>query len=387
MMKTLNHRLYPLLTLVFFLPFFALYPDSAARQAKGSLNIKKNIFVEDASLQRVILESSKTPLVFIGENHTEYSNHLKQLEIIKGLYAKNKDIAVGMEMFDRQYQAVINQYIDSKISEAQFLEKTHYFLEWGYDYGYYKPIIDFLRQHKIHLIGLNIENAIVHKVSRGSFKDFTAKEFEQIPAEMDLSNEAYEKSLMDVFYKHPGYESMQPENFYLSQIIRDEYMAESAFLYWRKNPRKTIIILAGNGHIEYSYGIPERLARRSQKSYKTILLDPTYSQNLGDYLVYPKSAALKRAPVLGIMLSSDNKKIIISGFYEKPKSGKNPLKRKDQVLSLNGTDVHTIADIRLFLYDKKPGQTIRIHILRGSKKLTVDYQLLDPDRRHDDDDD
>ena len=39
-------------------------------------------------------------------------------------------------------------------------------------------------------------------------------------------------------------------------------MAERAARYLQEHPEKTLVVLAGGGHLEYGQGIPKRLLRR-----------------------------------------------------------------------------------------------------------------------------
>jgi len=54
--------------------------------------------------------------------------------IIKKMHNAGYKLAVGMEMFQKPFQPVVNDYLDGRIDERTFLKKTEYFSAWGYQY-------------------------------------------------------------------------------------------------------------------------------------------------------------------------------------------------------------------------------------------------------------
>jgi len=348
---------------------------TVALEKPGIISLKENIILSTANLQPVIEKLTPTEVLFIGENHTVYANHLKQLEIIKALYKKNPNIAIGLEMFTASSDTDIHDYLNQNITEIEFLRKTRYFSEWGYDYHLYKDILDFAQKHNIDVVGLNIKNDIVRKVGRTGFREITTEEFAEIPDQIDFSDESYRKALAESFNHHPDHQSRQPENFYLSQLIRDEYMARSAARYLKANPKKTLIILVGNGHVENGYGIPQRLRRLTGKTGKIIMLDSPYQPGAADFFVYTADIKMTASPRLKIILASETGQMKVGGFTDPQGGAKHALKKDDEILSINEIPVKNIADIRLVLYDKKPGDVVNIAVVRDKQNLTVQYTL------------
>ena len=63
------------------------------------------------TLPRIISGVADKAIVYVGEKHDRYGDHIVQLEVIKGLYKKHKKLAIGMEMFQKPYQNAIDDYI------------------------------------------------------------------------------------------------------------------------------------------------------------------------------------------------------------------------------------------------------------------------------------
>jgi hypothetical protein len=52
-----------------------------------------------------------------------------------------------------------------------------------------------------------------------------------------------------------------PNHTHQAQTLWDEYMAESASKVLEGGSNKRLVVMAGNGHIENRWGIPDRIAR------------------------------------------------------------------------------------------------------------------------------
>lgn len=351
-----------------------LSPRGYAAENQSIPDFKQKIILANAPAKNIADQLGNSPVIYIGEYHTEYGNHVKQLEIIQSVFQNKKNIAIGMEMFTKKVNPVIADYLSGKITETEFLKKSEYFTEWGYDYHYYKIIIDFAKKNNIDVIGLNIKNEIVQKIGRAGFKNITDEEMSEIPGQIDFSMEDYKKSLREVFYQHSDHQAKVQDNFYLSQFIRDEYMAKSAALYLKSNPKKTLIILAGSGHVEYGYGIPKRLQRQTGTAYKSILLDSPYKPEAADFFVYTSKIKLQTSPRLKVILNTE-KIITVTGFFDAEVAKRHVLKEKDQILAMNDIPLQSIGDIRLFLYDKLPGNVIDISIIRDNQPMRLKYTL------------
>jgi uncharacterized iron-regulated protein len=228
----------------------------------------------------LLLNLTIANVVYLGETHTSEADHKAQLEIIQQIYAKKPKIAIAMEMFQRPYQGAIDQYLAGKITEEELLTQTEYQQRWGFPWEYYAPILRFAKENLIPVLALNTPSEVTRKVSRQGLESLTAEDKKYIPpiSEVRTDNAAYRQMLLEVFNQHQqgGHGSSASfERFFLAQVLWDETMAESIANFVKDNPNYTVIVLAGQGHLVYGYGIPSRVARRLDNSLvqKTILLN------------------------------------------------------------------------------------------------------------------
>jgi uncharacterized iron-regulated protein len=316
------------------------------------------------------------PVIYVGERHTSYEDHKMQLKIIRSLYEKDRKFAIGMEMFQKPFQEVINDYISDKIDEKEFLKKTEYFKRWKFDYIYYKEIIDYAEVKDIPIIALNLRSEILKKVSEGGLDSLTEAEKMEIPEDMDMSDEDYKKRLKDIFEQHKNHQSRNFDYFYQSQILWDETMAHSIADFIEKNPGYQIVVLAGVGHIMFDSGIPKRVYRLNSKDYVTLIPFTEYIDNdIGDFVFFSEQASPPPYPKLGIVIKQEGTQVKIEKVVPGSIAKNARLEEGDILVSLDDWKIEETEDVKIFMVGKKYGEEVKIKVLR--KKFLVGYRELE----------
>ncbi|MDA8088277.1 MAG: ChaN family lipoprotein [Nitrospiraceae bacterium] len=313
-------------------------------------------------LDGIINAVSAEPVIFVGERHEAYEDHQVELDVIMALHRMGKKFAIGMEMFQRPFQQSIDDFISKKIGEREFLKKTEYFKRWGFDYDFYRPILEYARANGIPVVALNIRRGIANKVAKGGLDALSADEKKEIPKSMDMSNCKYEKLLRQIFAEHPKGPTF--EHFYQAQILWDETMARSAAEYLLKNPGYQMVVLAGEGHIMYGYGIPQRFFRRTGTRYVT-LVNGSYDTDIADYVLFPSYEAPPQPAMLGVVLEKTKEGTVkIKEVAPGGPASKAGLVAGDEIVSIDDWKVGSIWDAKIALFDKRPGQTVTVKVLR-----------------------
>ncbi len=266
------------------------------------------------SLETILKELAKANVIYLGETHDNPADHAAKLEIIQ-LMAKTKKIAIAMEMFQRPYQSVLDEYLRGNISEAELIEQTEYQTRWGFPWEFYAPILRFARENQIPVLALNVPNEITRQVARQGLESVTEEQKKFIPpfSEIRTDNSEYRQLIREVYDAiHQNHGSSDNfENFFLAQVLWDETMAEVIANFHQANPDYQIIVLAGKGHVVYGYGIPSRVLRRvtAQKTeqnnrnpfqHRSVLLSPIpelewdTNKPIADF-VWPTSAEISGA--------------------------------------------------------------------------------------------
>jgi uncharacterized iron-regulated protein len=323
---------------------------------------------------------SAKKIVYLGEQHDRYEHHVSQFETIKELYVRNNKIAIGMEMFQRPFQKALDDYIAGTIEEREFLRSSEYFKRWGFDYNLYKDILRFARQEKIPVVALNIRREIVDKVSKQGIEALTEEERKELPDAMDMTDEDYRKRLKETFEGHDAGGGMDFTNFYQSQIIWDETMASSIDEYLKKNPDRQMVVLVGGGHLVFGSGIPKRAFRRNGLDYSILLNSDSVEKEIADYILFPQSLTVTKAPKLMVVLKVEDKQVKVIGFGEGSVAEKAGIRKDDIILALDGDKVNSVEDMQIFLFYKKKGETITVTVLRkrflfGSREMRIEVTL------------
>ena len=189
---------------------------------------------------------------------------------------------MGMEMFDRSYQEVLDQWSSGRLDEETFLKKTHWRANWKYDFGLYREILEYIRDNRIPLKALNIPFHIPPKIAVSGLEYLNSDDRKYLPEQIDASDAEHRKFVEEIFKRHAGGDF---EDFYMAQCIWEEAMAEAVA---RAVDGRTMAVLVGNGHIIKKFGVPNRAFRRNGLPYRTVYPvqadDRDVERSFADYL-------------------------------------------------------------------------------------------------------
>ena len=324
-----------------------------------AVETKNNLGLDD-----IIPKIKDRRVIYIGEAHTVYAHHVVQYEIIGRLYKDSGRLIIGMEMFQRPFQKYLDQYIQAEITEEEFLKKTEYFKRWSFDYNLYRDILQFARANRIPVVALNLRKEIIKKVSRSGIDSLTKDEYAEIPQDMDMTNQQYRESLRKVFSRHSGSQQRDFENFVQSQILWDETMAHSVADALKKYPDAQMVVLAGNGHIQYSWGIPDRVKRLTGEG-SSVLVNfggEELDRGIADFVLFPAEVEFPESPRLMVSLRKAEEGVIIEKVMEGGVAGKAGLEEGDIIKAIDDKVIEDISDIKILLLYKKHGDKIRIKV-------------------------
>ena len=252
--------------------------------------------------QQIVTQLQTANVVYLGETHDLEWDHQQQLAIIQALFKHNSKLAIGMEMFQRPTQPILDRYSAGNITAAELRQQSEFDKRWGFKWEYYAPILEFAKAQHLPLIALNTPTEITRKASKQGLESLTKAELQYIPpiAEIDRTNIEYRGMISASYQQHAGIVSIASrsfDRFYTAQLLWDETMAERVANFANQNPDRQTIVLAGSSHIIYGYGIPDRVQRRlasSKFSQKTVLLshdvDPQQPQP-ADFIWHPDRKA------------------------------------------------------------------------------------------------
>ncbi len=244
------------------------------------------------SFEELVAELNAGQVIYVGEQHTDQSHHQIQLKIIKAVFQEHPSMAVGMEMFDHSYQNVLDMWSGGELDEKTFLRKVHWYSNWRFSFSLYSDILNFVQDNHIRLVGLNIPSHIPAKIRVGGIENLRDDEKKHLPQSIDTSNTAHRDYVRQVFNQHHHHfkGGVDFEDFYTVQAVWEDAMAEAVAENLNGN---AMVVLAGNGHIQYKYGIPDRAFGITGASFRTVFLAGVGDEvdlNIADFIwVTPKA--------------------------------------------------------------------------------------------------
>ena len=252
---------------------------------------KKQLFVKDSpvSYEPGVILSASTPvsfktmladlnrvqIVYVGEHHTHAEHHEIQLQIIEALFAGDPDLTIGMEMFDTTYQPVLDEWSAGGLDEATFLKRVHWYANWKFDFDLYRDILNFVKDHQIRLVGLNIPFHLPAKIAIGGIDSLSEDEQKHLPERIDTENADHRAYVKNIFNMHHIKGRDDFETFYTAQCVWEDTMAEAIARHYTGS---RMVVLAGNGHIYRKFGIPQRAYKRTQAPFRTVYPIPVGSR-------------------------------------------------------------------------------------------------------------
>lgn len=215
-------------------------------------------------------------LICIGESHDSELCHRVQLQIIKAIHANDARLGVGMEMFQRPYQEPLDKFIRGEMSEEEMLKATEYRTRWGFHWSLYRPIVDFCKRNGLPVAALNVPKEMTAKISKGGYKSLSDDDKKAL-GPVDYHVKPHRNHWYETLAKMHGNVKVsedQKERSYQVMTTWDEYMGASAAAFQTSRHLRRLVVLAGSGHIDLGFGIPQRAIQRTGGKAATVHVAP-----------------------------------------------------------------------------------------------------------------
>jgi len=280
-------------------------PDSASPNAASqSATTQYHVFRFDgqaATIDDVLKATDAADVVFIGEEHDDPVAHtIQSLLFIRAHERVKRRVAVSLEMFERDVQTVLNEYLKGLITESHFLQSSRPWNNYATDY---RPLIEYARTQKLDAIAANAPRRYVNRVGRmgrDSLNDLSAMAKTWLaPLPLAAASTTYAakfSQLMGGAANDPHASSPMLE----AQSLWDATMAYSIAEYLKQHPSSLVLHLNGKFHTESRLGIPEHLARYLPKSHAIVVtivsaenfqtFDSSKHRGLGDFVILTDKA-------------------------------------------------------------------------------------------------
>ena len=100
---------------------------------------QKQAFID---FEVMLAETAKADVVFVGEQHDDPNTHRLETAILDGLVRRKVSPVVSLEMFERDVQGVLDDYLAGRITEADFLARSR---PWPRYATHYRGLVDLAK--------------------------------------------------------------------------------------------------------------------------------------------------------------------------------------------------------------------------------------------------
>jgi len=276
-----------------------------------------------ASLDALLAGLAGEDVLLLGEEHDDVVGHRLQLEVLRRVLADQggfgpmatparagptpsgeaRPVILSLEMFERDVQVVLDEYLADQITEDHFLRSARPWDNYERDY---RPLVELAKSNGVPIVAANAPRRYVNRASRlgrSSLSELSAEARSWLPPlPYPEASEAYLAEWNALMGDAAMHMSGSPLD---AQTLWDAAMGEAiAQALERTSDEGGLVVhLAGGFHVENGTGIPEAVAHyRPGTRIRSVAVraveDPTsFDASLsdaGDFVVLTRSPAPAR---------------------------------------------------------------------------------------------
>jgi len=268
-------------------------------------SVKEN---KEVTLDAIVNDMANYDVAFYGEEHNDSVAHYLQHTLLEQLFAKyNSQMVLSLEMFERDVQPVMNEYLAGAIREKNFLKDARV---WN-NYNDYKPMVEFAKAHNLPVICAN---------AAGRYSNLAGRKGQQALADLPKQSKHYFAPIpyqiatgkylekLEGVMGHspapaptdnkkaaPAMPSMGGFNFITSQSLWDATMAYSIAEFLKKHKGKKVLQVNGRFHSDEGFAAVTQLKKYRPRAKSLVIssgsdeafpnIDWKQYTSLGDYVI------------------------------------------------------------------------------------------------------
>lgn len=269
-----------------------------------------------ADFESMLAEVAQGDMVFLGEQHDDPGTHRLERAALEGIGRRRANVVLSLEMFERDAQAKLDDYLAGRTDESDFLKTSRPWPKYATDY---RPLVEFAKAKGWPVIAANVPRRLASLVGRKGLvgvDSLPAADRAFIAAQLDCPQDKYYERFKTTMGDMTGHgqkitkeeASAMVRRFYDAQCVKDETMGEAIANARAKYPDAVIVHVNGAFHSDFSMGTVDRAERRLPSARSAVLsfvpvenLDSADGKKIrkqGDFIVFtlkppapPKAAA------------------------------------------------------------------------------------------------
>jgi uncharacterized iron-regulated protein len=340
---------------------------------------------------QMIRDMRTSRFVHVGETHNSLPMHEIQYQVIRALYAQDRNLAICLEMLPVTVQETLNRWSSGLLTKDEFIREVRWYVNWNFNFGFYEKIFEFAKEHRIPIYALNVPREIITKIRMKGWEALSDDEKTFIPKAPDLANKDHRALIRKIFesteiphqMKGAGLDMMF-EGLYRGQSAWDEVMSANAVKGAESEGRR-MVVCAGSGHLLYNLGLNMRAYEKSGQPSKTVIAvaipagqkSLKVSRSYGDYVFGIAEEVKPAFPTIGLGFKKvDNlENLVIDAKPTEGAASRADFDKGDVILTVDGQAYNDINEVRTYLARLKCGGEVKFRLLRGGQVKDVSLKF------------
>lgn len=225
------------------------------------------------SLLAVVARSVAGDVLLIGEEHDDMVGHRLEEMILEtvmeeiGTDTSGRQVVLSLEMFERDVQYILDEYLADLISEEHFLRSAR---PWDHYEDRYRPLVELAKERAVPVVAANAPRRYVSRVTSegpGSLVELSDEALRFLPplpypGPSDVYRAQWDSIMARATEEAGGDEerdySVNPNAIH-SQALWDAAMAHAITRALTRRLDGFVVHVAGSFHVANGTGIPERI--------------------------------------------------------------------------------------------------------------------------------
>ncbi len=294
-------------TIYFSLLFLLTANISFAQSMEAHYRIYSTLENKEVNLPAIAESMKRYDVVVFGEEHNDSVTHFLENRLLEDLYKHyGNKVVLSLEMFDRDVQTVMNEYLADAIRERNFTKDARV---WN-NYVDYRPMVEFAKTHNLDVICANAPGRYTNLAGRKGQQALaqlpkTSKQY-FAPLPYATATGKYLDKLQDVMgHSTPVATDSSTQkkaglpggdfDFIAAQSLWDATMAWSIAEYFKKHKKSKILHINGRFHSDEKFAIITQLQGYNPNIKALVIssgtdeafpnIDWQKHQALGDYII------------------------------------------------------------------------------------------------------
>ena len=323
----------------------------------------------------VLSQARDARFVLLGEAHDNADHHLWQLQTLGMLLGARDRLVIGMEMFPRRVQPVLDRWTAGELTESELLRQTEWARVWRFDPDLYIPILRFARLNRISVVALNVERSLVSEIGTRGLQAIPTERREGVSDPAPASSD-YRNTLRSSFHQHANAADSEFEHFVDAQIFWDRAFAQALADAAAANPLALIVGILGSGHLRYGHGVPHQL--QSMGNWKTKVWLPLnvstscdLLSRIADSIFAIGSDPMVARPRLGVYLGDDAGAAGVREVVPGSLAEGAGVIAGDRILAAAGVRIRSSADLIAVVHRQSPGTWLPMTVERNGERMEL----------------